>query len=370
MTTCHQIQGPFPKILPPLAQALRELGCSVHEEPWGRHRESETFAEKIRGRTLDLVRLHKVLKWNEFDLLLLHTAHGWANFSRDIPLLKLARHRVFASVVQFHGSCLDRLVSSKVSDQLFQIASRQMLTNCNAVFLLSSEERAAWTRFQNIRYYQVSNVFPGAPSPRGLVSDTQSPVLKILFAGRLIEQKGIMDLIEAFSAIVREFHCELHIAGTGPCEDQIRVRVKELDLLDKVFLKGYLGSEALAKIYEEATVFVLPSWSEGLPVVLLEAMAAGKPIVTTRISGAVDHLKEGVNALLIPARNPTALAEALRRLLSHKALRLRMAQANRQKIEDFRPEPVARIYLRALQEICGINSIKTDATSHLELSQC
>jgi len=80
-------------------------------------------------------------------------------------------------------------------------------------------------------------------------------------------------------------------------------------------------------------------------------MSIGLPIVTTRLRGMADHLKEGVNALFVPPRAPSALADALGRLLEDDGLRRRMSTANRAKVRDFEPVRAAEIYLRALAEL-------------------
>jgi glycosyltransferase involved in cell wall biosynthesis len=118
---------------------------------------------------------------------------------------------------------------------------------------------------------------------------------------------------------------------------------------------GHVNETSLRCAYESADIFVLPSWSEGLPTVLLEAMDAGLPIVTTRIRGAADHLQEGVHACLVPPRNPERLREALAKMIANDDLRSRMGKANREKIKEFAPEAVAREYLMVLRQITDSN---------------
>ena len=121
---------------------------------------------------------------------------------------------------------------------------------------------------------------------------------------------------------------------------------------DSVELAGYLEGEKLARLYSTADVFALPtSWYEGFPTVILEAMAAGLPIVTTRSRGPADHLIEGQHALFVPPGSPQELASALKRLLVDSELRTRMADANREKVREFDPDIVAAEYFLALKQI-------------------
>jgi len=119
-----------------------------------------------------------------------------------------------------------------------------------------------------------------------------------------------------------------------------------------VTLAGLLSHDELVAKYRAADIFVLPTyWAEGFPTVVAAAMSIGLPIVTTKLRGTADHLEEGVNALFVPPRAPSALADALGRLLEDDGLRRRMSTANRAKVRDFEPVRAAEIYLRALAEL-------------------
>jgi len=99
-------------------------------------------------------------------------------------------------------------------------------------------------------------------------------------------------------------------------------------------------------------VFVLPSWSEGFPYAIMEAMHTGLPIVTTKIRGMADHLEEGINVLFAEPKNPSNLARALEEILSDKDLRERMQKSNIASMKNFDPDLVARHYLSVLRVIC------------------
>ena len=119
-----------------------------------------------------------------------------------------------------------------------------------------------------------------------------------------------------------------------------------------VTFAGYLDGPHLARAYQKSTIFVLPTyWPEGFPNVIAEAMHFGLPIVTTQIRGQADHLKEGVHARFVPARDPARLAQILAELLNDAPLRAEMGRANREKVKDFAPEKIGYEYLKALQEI-------------------
>lgn len=360
MLTCHpQIRGPFPKILPLLASALRGLGCEVVEEPWGRHSDEESRLRKMLDRPGDILRVRHRLKAEPFDVLFIHTTTEWANYSRDLPLLALCRGLVKHVVLQFHGSCPALVLGEGQAG--FKRASRKLFNFVDGVFVLSTEEQRAWTRFHPAGNFPViTNPFqplaPVAVDRAKLPWKVKDGEPVALFVGRLITEKGIYDLLEALALVRAKMPVQLVLAGGGPEEENFLKRVRELGMESHVTLAGYLGAEALAAAYQTADVFVLPSWSEGFPTVLTEAMHAGLPVVTTRIRGAVDHLQDGVHARFVEPRAPKELAAAIVEVLQSPGLRATMSVANRKKVEEFAPEVTGKKILAELEKICGMKT--------------
>jgi glycosyltransferase involved in cell wall biosynthesis len=133
--------------------------------------------------------------------------------------------------------------------------------------------------------------------------------------------KGGEVLLEALPLILRELPLA-RVVLAGPGEPPQRVK----ELGPRVAAVGWLDAEQKARAIREAQVFVLPSTSEGLPVALLEAMAYGKPIVASAVGGIPDVVTAGVEALLVPAGRPDALAEAILTLAGDDELRKRLAR--------------------------------------------
>ncbi len=169
-------------------------------------------------------------------------------------------------------------------------------------------------------------------------------------------EKGVLDLVRALARVNGTTPCRLLIAGDGPSASVLAEAAGKLGIADNVKLVGYVSGSDLAHCYREADAFALPSYREGFPTVLLEAMSAGLPIVTTSLRGAVDRLEEGVNALFVPPRRPDLLAKALSRILADDHLRARMAANNLAKIKEFAPEVVAPQYLAILESVIGEHS--------------
>jgi glycosyltransferase involved in cell wall biosynthesis len=346
-----QIRSPLQKHTPALVAALRQLGCTVELAAWGRHREQETLLEKVSGRLRDIRRIRRLLRARRFDVLVIKTAHDWNTLSRDIPLLLATRGLCAHQVVQFHGCFVDRLVAP--GRVVFKAASALLLRLCDAALVLSSEEQRQWLAFHpQSKVFVVSNPFVSSDGASAAASrhDFGVPdgVPLLLFVGRVMEAKGVFELVEALPRVLAHIPCHLLMAGEGPEADALRARAAAAGIAEHLTMAGYLEGAALRAAYACSDVFVLPSWTEGFPFSMLEAMDAGLPVVTTRIRGMADHIEDGVHGFLIAPRDSPALAEVLRRLVSDAALRRRMGEANRAKVREFAPERVARQYLEVL----------------------
>jgi glycosyltransferase involved in cell wall biosynthesis len=169
-------------------------------------------------------------------------------------------------------------------------------------------------------------------------SDPGPPV--ILAVARLVEKKGLGDLILAADMLRSQGHrFRVQIIGDGPLRQALEDRVAEHGLRDDVTLLGAQPHEIVRAAYERAAVFVLPCVvagdgdRDGLPNVLLEAMASGLPVVSTSVVGIPDLIASERDGLVVPPQDAGALASALARLLVDPPLRDRLARAARDKIE-------------------------------------
>lgn len=355
------IRGPLPKVTPLLLSALRELGCEIELQPWGRRREHEPLRTKVAQRAADIVRVRRALRRQPVDVLVIKTAHDWATLSRDIPLLLAVRALCPRVVLQFHGSACDRLVAP--GHVPFKVASAWLLRLCDAALVLSCQEQRQWQTFwPSGRFHRVSNPFlpPVAAQPLPTRQQLGLPPdgCVVLFVGRLIEAKGIREVIAALPTVLGQVPFHLLVVGDGPLERTLRRDAADAGVAERLTFAGYLQGEALQAAYHCADVFVLPTWwAEGFPLAIVEAMGAGLPLITTPIRGMADHLGEGVNTLFVPPRDRAALAAALTRLLGDHQLRTQMGQANREKVREFAPDVVARHYLDVLRSVVADRAI-------------
>lgn len=352
LTPPPEIRGPLPKLVPVLAASLREQGCVVTLQPWGRRREGESLWRKLAQRPMDIWRARRKVGADAAEVVVVHTAHSWATLVRDVPLLLALRAPGRVLVLHLHGSLSDRLVGP--GRGAFKWASAILVALSDAVLVLSSEERRQWQAFRPAgRIHLVRNPLPPPLPPDPDTTRDRFGIAAgdpvVLFVGRLITAKGILELLAVLADGAPPFH--LLVVGEGPLEAEIRRRAAAAGVGARLTLTGYLDGAELQAAYAIADLFVLPTaHSEGLPLVILEAMAAGLPIVTTPMRGMADHLRDERNALMVPPGDRAGLATAVARLLADGDLRRRLGAANRDAVREFSPERVGRDYLAALRE--------------------
>jgi len=182
----------------------------------------------------------------------------------------------------------------------------------------------------------------------------------VLAVGRLVEKKGFADLVRACSLLQRDGHAfQCRIVGKGELDSELHALIAKLHLEKQVELAGPIPREQLLALYRSASIVVAPCVigsdgnRDGLPTVLIEAMALGVPVVATDVTGIPELVEDGGTGLLVPQRDPEALAAAIRRVLAEPARAEALVRAGRARVErefDLRAN-VAR--LRALLDEAG-----------------
>lgn len=180
---------------------------------------------------------------------------------------------------------------------------------------------------------------PEEPVPPQALSDLKHQLgmgaedILIFTVGRLAPQKGQWHLLDAFAQILPSFpHAFLAIAGEGELRPRLESQAQSLGISARVRLLGVRRD--VPQLLRLAQVFVLPSLWEGMPVSLIEAMAAGLPVITTRVEGIDELVQDGVNGLTIPPANPEELARTLQNLLGNPELRQRLSAEARRSIQQ------------------------------------
>ena len=250
-------------------------------------------------------------------------------------------------VLNFHGAELLLIRKKKWVKPLLKFAIGQ----AQAVFANSSFTAGKIKALRNVdvEWSPYGTTLESSATSAG---DTTTPAIsphpvdgkfKILFVGRHIERKGICYLIEAAKHLPRD-QFEIRIVGVGDLTDKLKAQAKAMAAANtdaaEIIFTGKLSPEELANEYKTANVFTLPAIvdskgdTEGLGVVLIEAMELGLPVVASNVGGIPDVVVDGESGILVPEKNAEALADAYKRLASESGLVQKMLQGARKRIAE------------------------------------
>ena len=179
--------------------------------------------------------------------------------------------------------------------------------------------------------------FPGLPRPR------------VAYLGRLAPQKDVGTLLEAFARLPAD--AQLLVVGDGPDRPALARRAQRFG--SRVHFTGFVPHVAVPAVLRHVDMLVLPSLYEDLSSALIEAMAAGLPVVATRVGGTADLVHDGVNGLLVAPRDPAALAAAISRVLADPAAAAALAAAARRTAGAYAWPDLARKVLQVYQRVTG-----------------
>lgn len=279
----------------------------------------------------------------------LHTSQGLAWY-KDTFFIVLARACRVKVVLHMHGGNFTERYEK--SSRLRQFYTRKVLSLANAVVEVSDERRERLMRtFQMERVYAFRNCIDAEAGLFRPASRSANGA-KGLFLGVVGESKGVFDLLEA-SASLKTSGYPLQIWIAGPEErsgdlDRARMKWQALGLEDVCHFVGTVRGDMKARLLQEASVFVLPSYQEALPMAVLEAMAAGLAIVATPVGGIPEVVRDGHNGFLVTPGDVEDLAEKLALLASDGRMRESMGQRSREIAErelDVRPYTVRLVAL-------------------------
>ena len=178
---------------------------------------------------------------------------------------------------------------------------------------------------------------------------------RILFAGKIIPRKGILDLINACHIVRKNHECRLILAGSQEDTEfvaQVKDLIERHRLNDSVSLVGLLTEDAVLEEFSRAALLVLPSYQETAPMVIQQAMAAGIPVIATRICGVPYQVIDGATGLLYEPHDVDALARHISTLLNNDSLRSHMGREARTKADaEYRASKVAEATIELYREI-------------------
>ena len=282
--------------------------------------------KNMLGPLIDLWKLKKATKLSA-DLIILNPSLGSRSFFRDAFFAKYLIRNNIPFVVFFHGWNLQ--FEERIGKK-YTVFFQNSLGKAKKIFVLSSDFKdklLAWG-FQGEVVVATTTVDAKLFKKRMVLKEDNSnqDTLKILFLSRLIKGKGVYETIKAFESLRNDkVNIQLIIAGSGEESEAIKSLVR---LKDNIILTGHVEGQEKIELYKNCTLYCLPSYSEGLPTSVLEAMSFGKPVITTPVGGLKNFFQDGVMGFFVQPKDSDDLESKLRILLKDQDLRKKIGKFN------------------------------------------
>jgi glycosyltransferase involved in cell wall biosynthesis len=169
----------------------------------------------------------------------------------------------------------------------------------------------------------------------------ENRLIKFLFIGWMIKEKGIYEIIDAITILMNDYKFSFKFIGGGTLFDEVTEIIYKNNWSDYISAEGWVSSAYFEKIVDSSDVFVLPSYAEGFPMSLIEAMSKGMPSICSDVGGISDSLHNGSNGFLIPPKEVTPLLEAMKAYIvnpnlieAHSIVTLSVVKANHNQYEN------------------------------------
>ncbi|MDQ1592811.1 MAG: hypothetical protein QOG71_3438 [Pyrinomonadaceae bacterium] len=378
---------------PPFVAELRRLGAEVAEETYvyGERLGGTTLRQRVARVVATARLLRRRLRREPFDVVHLNTSFDRMALLRDAATIQLVRPATRAKIfLKFHGSDAALFETKNIA---LRALVQFVLARADGIGLLSSEERENFTRagVERSKLFVVKNAVAtvegvGSPSVEGILSagahndvslndavasssnaaasssanlrarlgvDEETPLL--LFIARFIPAKGLTDVLRACAVLRDEGRAfELLCLGDGEARAAAEAEAARLKLDTRVRFFGYVPEAETQEFYAGSTMLLFPTYHyEGFPMVIFKSIAAGLPVITTRIRAAADYLREPDNCLWVEPRNPRMLAAQIARLLDQPERRAAMRRYNLELAQQFTAASVAPEYLEIYNRLAA-----------------
>lgn len=313
------------------------------------------FPNELSSQIFELIsELHRR---QPFDLIHIHSYY----LALFAPLVFWCRRLGVPLVTQYHGGRLNLL---NPASWIKYLPLRWVLGKVDLILIPTPSQEKTLTRYFSIPPHKIKTFPSGGVDLKTFFPQERQDVLTrlgldpskkyLLYVGRLHPQKGVNDLLRALGKVRQEFpDCSLLIVGGTPAE-QVAVKslIHQLNLGKEVVLTGFIPHKELNDYYAASECLILPSYSEGQPLVILEAWACQRPVVATQVGGVPYIIKDGKTGLLVPPKNPVRLAKKIERLLTDRKLCARLARDGYfRAVKDYSWEVVVSQVISLYQQV-------------------
>jgi glycosyltransferase involved in cell wall biosynthesis len=213
----------------------------------------------------------------------------------------------------------------------------------DAWFFLSSEEKELVRQYDEKlagKIFITANIVDPGRSVASLAFRERYALeeqkFKVLFVGRIVREKGVFSLLESIPLLSCKENCVFVFVGDGPDMSTLKAHAEQAGVLKYTRFPGYIPDHECDHFYANADILAFPTFfNEGFPMALFKSVAAGLPVITTRIRAARDHLSSPDNVLWVDGESPESVAKAINTLYNNHALRKKMSENNRQIAKKF-----------------------------------
>ena len=321
-----------------IEHAPKELNIK-HITTW--NGKSNTFVLFYKASVIFLLRLFQ----HRVDIVHIHVSER-GSVVRKLILALIAFAWSKPVIMHTHG-CEFHLFFDSLPKFARQLISK-IWQGCDRTLVLSKSWQQIYIDKLQLPPHKVLVRYNPVDVPKHIAAHTSSDRIKFILLGKVARRKGVFDLLEAVSQLSLDYQDKigLTIAGNGKVEEAIAL-AKELQIESLVNFIGWVDRQQCDRLLEEADVFVLPSYNEGLPMALLEAMSFRLPVITTPVGGIPEIIIDRENGLSILPGKIEELVNAIQTLVDNESLRLKLGSAayERAKLLDIEN------YIRDLFEI-------------------
>lgn len=330
-------------------EGLSALGYICRPVRYGRNNSSLNKINKLLGVMVKAVNIVKELYTFSPHILYLNSRFEPVATIRDyitVLAIKLLYKRKLKIVVKTHGS--DASILQHKSFFYRRMVVPYLEKHVDAWFFLSNEEKEI-IRQHNPRLAQKIFITANIVDPGRSVASLEfrrkysldNDKFKVLFVGRIVREKGVFSLLESILLLDCKENCQFLFVGDGPDFKELVQLAETLGITAYTRFLGFIPDHECDHFYANADMLAFPTFfNEGFPMALFKSVAAGLPVITTRIRAAKDHLSAPENVLWVDGESPESVAEAIAVLYKNRGLRETMSANNRQIARKFSREYV------------------------------
>ncbi len=288
---------------------------------------------RLRVFTWALGNLLWILIFQKTDIVYIHLSDGGSVLRKAIITLIAF---IFRKPVLIHTHGAEFHVTYSKLPQLAKQLLNSIFAGCNSFIVLSNTWKDFYVLNLGLEPEQVFVLPNPTELPDQIPQRLNVSQVSLLFCGRVGERKGTFDLIKAFAKLPQEIqnYSQLTIAGDGDIK-AARNLVETLNITAHINFVGWVNSEERDKLLINADIFILPSYNEGLPMAILEAMGWGLPIITTPVGGIPELVIQNKNGLLVTPGDIQELSQAMQSLIENENLRLSLGKDARATVTPF-----------------------------------